>query len=77
MALSRLTGDLLSGTWSLISDWFQAISKRLLWDEEAGIGWRGKLARGTTGLMGTVVARFAELQPVDPKSKGIVEWMNG
>lgn len=77
MVPSRSTGDLLSGTWSLISDWFQAVPKRLLWDNEAGIGRRGKLADGVTGFQGTLATRFVQLKPFDPESKGIVERMNG
>jgi len=77
MLPSRSTGDLLTGTWSLIRDQFQAVPKRLIWDNEAGIGRRGKLADGVTGFQGTLATRFVQLKPFDPESKGIVERMNG
>jgi hypothetical protein len=77
MLPSRSTGDLLAGTWSLIRDHFQAVPKRLLWDNEAGIGRRGKLADGVPGFQGTLATRFVQLKPFDPESKGIVERMNG
>lgn len=77
MVPSRSTGDLLAGTWSLIRDQFQAVPKRLIWDNEAGIGRRGKLADGVSGFQGTLATRFVQLKPFDPESKGIVERMNG
>jgi len=77
MLPSRSTGDLLAGTWSLIRDQFQAVPKRLIWDNEAGTGRRGKLAGGVTGFQGTPATRFVQLKPFDPESKGIVERMNG
>ena len=77
MLPSRSTGDLLAGTWSLLRDHFQAVPKRLLWDNEAGIGRRGKLAEGVTGFQGTLATRFVQVKPFDPESKGIVERMNG
>lgn len=66
-----------SGTWSLIRDQFQAVPKRLIWDNEAGIGRRGKLADGVPGFQGTLATRFVQLKPFDPESKGFVERMNG
>jgi hypothetical protein len=77
MLPSRSTGDLLAGMWSLTRDWFQAVPKRLIWDNEAGIGRRGKLSGGVTGFQGTLATRFVQLKPFDPESKGIVERMNG
>lgn len=50
MLPSQSTGDLLGRTWSLIRDHFQAVPKRLLGDNEAGIGSRGKLAGGVPGV---------------------------
>ena len=77
MLNGRSAGDLLSGTWSLIRDQFQAVPKRLIWDDEAGIGRRGKLADGVPGFQETLATRFVQLKPFDPESKGIVERMNG
>jgi transcriptional regulator with XRE-family HTH domain len=77
MLPSRSTRDLLAGMWSLTRDWFQAVPKRLIWDNEAGIGKRGKLAGGVPGFQGTLATRIVQLKPFDPESKGIVERMNG
>ena len=51
MIPSRRTGDLLAGMWLLLQR-FGAIPKRLLWDNEAGIGRRGRLAEGVSGFCG-------------------------
>ncbi len=51
--------------------------KRLVWDNESGIGRRGRLADGVTGFQGTLATKFVQLKPFDPESKGIVERMNG
>lgn len=72
MVPSRSTGDLLSGTWFLISAWIQAVPKRLLWDNEAGIGTRLKATDGVTGFKGTLATRFVQLKPFHPESKDIV-----
>lgn len=55
MLPSRVTGDLLARTWSLLRDNFQAVPKRLVWDNEAGIGRRGKLADGLPFDQGLVL----------------------
>lgn len=38
MIPSRTTADLLSGMWSLLSDQLGAVPRRLIWDNETGIG---------------------------------------
>lgn len=58
MIPSRRTGDLLAGMWLLLQR-FGAIPKRLLWDNEAGIGRRGRLAEGVSGFCGMLGTRFA------------------
>jgi hypothetical protein len=62
--------------WSLLRDQLGAVPRRMVWDNEAGIGRRGKLADGVAGLMGTIASRLVQLRPFDPESKGIVEWAN-
>jgi hypothetical protein len=44
MLPTRTTPDLLAGMWSLLSGQLDAVPRRLLWDNEAGIGRRGRLA---------------------------------
>jgi transposase len=76
MIPTRTTPDLLAGMWSLLSGQLGAIPKRLIWDNEAGIGRRNHLAEGVTGFVGTLGTRIVQLKPFDPESKGIVERAN-
>ena len=73
MLPTRTTPDLLAGMWSLLSEQLGAVPKRLLWDNEAGIGRRGRLADGVAGFCGTLATRLVQCKPFDPESKGIVE----
>lgn len=77
MIPTRTTPDLLAGMWSLLSEQLGAVPKRLLWDNESGIGRRGRLADGVAGFCGTLAARLVQCKPFDPESKGQVERMNG
>jgi transposase len=76
MLPSRTTPDLLAGIWQLISVQLGAVPRRLVWDNEAGIGRRGTLAEGVAAFAGTLAARVVQLKPFDPESKGIVERAN-
>ena len=51
-------------------------ARRLLWDNEAGIGRGGHLAEGVAAFIGMLAHRIVQLQPYDPESKGIVERAN-
>ena len=51
--------------------------RRLIWDNEAGIGRRGRLAAGVAEFCGVLATRLHQLKPHDPESKGIVERRNG
>jgi transposase len=53
------------------------ITGRLIWDNETGIGQRGRLAAGVAAFTGTLATRIVQLPPNDPESKGIVERRNG
>ena len=75
MIPSRRTGDLLAGMWLLLQR-FGGIPKRLLWDNEAGIGRRGRLAEGVGGFCGTLGTKLVQAKPYDPETKGIVERAN-
>ncbi len=76
MLPSRTTSDLLAGMWSLLQGQVEAVPRRLIWDNEAGIGRRGVLADGVASFCGVLAARVVQLKPFDPESKGIVERAN-
>jgi transposase len=76
MLPTRQTPDLLLGTWSLIKT-LGRVPRRLIWDNEAGIGQRGRLAGGVGEFSGTLATRVHQLKPRDPESKGVVERRNG
>lgn len=76
MIPSRVTGDLLAGMWHLLQD-VGAVPRTLLWDNESGIGQRGRLAEGVTGFCGVLATRLIQTRPYDPESKGLVERANG
>ena len=76
MLPSRVTSDLLGGLWSLLNEELGAVPRRLVWDNEAGIGQRGRLADGVAAFTGSLASRIVQLPPRDPESKGIVERAN-
>lgn len=76
MIPTRQTPDLLLGMWSLIKG-FGRVPRRLIWDNESGIGRRGRLAVGVGEFCGTLATRIHQLKAYDPESKGIVERRNG
>ena len=51
--------------------------RRLIWDNEAGIWQKGRLAHGVASFAGTLATKVVQLRPYDPESKGIVERRNG
>ena len=55
MLPSRQTMDLVAGMSQLLSQGFSAVPHELWWDNEAGIGRRGRLTDPVTALMGTLV----------------------
>jgi len=76
MIPSRTTPDLLLGTWELLSE-LGHVPRRLIWDNEGGIGRRGRLAEGVASFTGTLATTLVQLPPNDPESKGITERRNG
>jgi Mu transposase, C-terminal domain/Helix-turn-helix domain of resolvase len=76
MIPTRMTQDLLLGSWELICR-LGRVPRRLIWDNETGIGRGGKLADGVAAFTGTLATRIVQLRPRDPESKGIVERRNG
>ncbi|BBX59048.1 transposase [Mycobacterium shottsii] len=76
MLPSRQTMDLVAGMWQLLSTNFAAVPHELWWDNEVGIGRRGRLTDPVTALMGTLGSRLVQLKPYDPESRGMVERAN-
>jgi len=75
MLPTRKTEDLLLGSWELI-DQLGRVPRRLIWDNEPGIGRGGRLAAGVAAFTGTLATKIVQLPPNDPESKGIVERRN-
>lgn len=76
MIPSRTTGDLLAGMWELLGG-LGAVPRRLIWDNEAGIGRRNRYAAGVAAFAGVLATRIVQVKPYDPETKGIVERANG
>jgi transposase len=62
--------------WLLIGQ-LGRVPRRLIWDNESGIGQRGRLAGGVAEFAGTLATKVHQLKPHDPESKGLVERRNG
>jgi hypothetical protein len=75
MLPTRRTVDLLLGSWELIGQ-LGRVPRRLIWDNEPGIGRGGRLAVGVPAFTGTLATKIVQLPPNDPESKGIVERRN-
>jgi hypothetical protein len=76
MIPTRKTEDLLLGSWELIQQ-LGRVPRRLIWDNEPGIGRGQRRAEGLTLFMGTLATKLVLLPPRDPESKGVVERRNG
>jgi transposase len=76
MIPTRKTEDLLLGSWELIAG-LGRVPRRLIWDNEPGIGRGQRRAEGVATFMGTLATKLVLLPPKDPESKGIVERRNG
>jgi len=76
MIPTRKTEDLLLGMWELLKG-LGRVPRRLIWDNEPGIGRGQRRAEGVESFMGTLATRLVLLPPNDPQSKGIVERRNG
>jgi transposase len=76
MIPTRHTTDLLLGMWELLSQ-LGAVPRRLIWDNEAGIGRGKRHAEGVGAFAGTLATTLQRLKPYDPQSKGLVERRNG
>ena len=76
MIPTRKSEDLLLGSWELIGQ-LGRVPRRLIWDNEPGIGRGQRRAEGVASFMGTLATRLVLLPPRDPESKGVVERRNG
>ena len=76
MIPSRTTADLLAGMWLLLATQLGAVPRRLIWDNETGIGRRNHLAAGVGEFCGHLATRIHQLKAYDPESQGGVERMN-
>lgn len=76
MIPTRHTADLLLGMWMLLQ-LLGRVPRRLIWDNESGIGRGKRHAEGVGGFTGTLATTLLRLKPYDPESKGIVERRNG
>ena len=76
MIPTKTTEDLLSGSWRLLRQ-LGAVPRRLIWDNERGIGRGPHRAEGVPAFVGTLATKLVLLKPRDPESKGIVERRNG
>lgn len=76
MIPTRHTADLLLGMWMLLQ-LLGAVPRRLIWDNETGIGRGKRHAEGVGAFTGTLATTLQRLKPYDPESKGVVERRNG
>lgn len=76
MIPSRATGDLLAGMWELLSG-LGAVPRRLVWDNETGIGRRNSFAAGVLAFAGVLATKIVQVKPYAPESTGVVERANG
>jgi hypothetical protein len=53
------------------------VPRRLIWDNETGIGRGKRHAEGVDTFTGTLATTLQRLKPNDPESKGVVERRNG
>jgi len=76
MIPTRHTADLLLGMWALLQQ-LGAVPRRLIWDNESGIGRGKRHADGVGAFAGTLATTLQRLKPYDPESNGLVECRNG
>ena len=76
MIPTRHTEDLVLAMWELTQE-LGAVPRRLIWDNESGIGRGRKHAEGVAAFAGVLATTVQRLKPYDPESKGVVERRNG
>lgn len=75
MIPTRTTPDLLLAMWMLVQV-LGRVPRRLIWDNETGIGRGKRHADGVGAFAGTLATTLQRLKPKDPESKGVVERRN-
>jgi transposase len=75
MIPTRRTEDLLTAAWELLQE-LGRVPRRLIWDNEPGIGRGKRHTEGVAAFTGTLATSLHRLRPRDPESKGIVERRN-
>jgi len=70
MIPTRHTEDLLLGMWGLLQQ-LGRVPRRLIWDNESGIGRGKRHAAGVGAFTGTLATTLQRLKPYDPESKGL------
>jgi hypothetical protein len=68
MLPSRTTGDLVAGMWQLLCG-LGAVPKRLVWDNESGIGQRHRLTVGARSFAGTLEHGSIRSRPWTPSPR--------
>ncbi len=68
MIPTRKTEDLLLGIWELIEG-LGRVPRRLIWDNEPGIGRGQRRAEGVASFMGTLATRLVLLPPKTPSPR--------
>ena len=63
--------------WQLLSQHIGAVPRTLVWDNESGIGQRGRMAEGVAEFCGVLGTRLIQARPYEPETKGLVERANG
>ncbi|MBD3946975.1 IS21 family transposase [Nocardioides ganghwensis] len=76
MIPTRHTQDLLLAMWLLLQQ-MGRVPRRLIWDNESGIGRGKRHAEGVGAFTGALATTLQRLKPYDPESKGLVERRNG
>ena len=69
MIPTRKTEDLLLGSWELIQQ-LGRVPRRLIWDNEPGIGRGKRRAEGVAAFMGTLATKLVLLPPQRPGVQG-------
>ena len=68
MLPTRKTEDLLLGSWELIEQ-LGRVPRRLIWDNEPGIGRGARRAEGVASFMGTLATKLVLLPPKDAEAR--------
>lgn len=68
MIPSRMTGDLLAGMSELLGS-LAAVPRRLIWDNETGIGRRNSNAAGAAAFAGVLATLIVQVGATTPRAR--------